>query len=83
MTDTNQVGLVKTKIINYSESDHKYDTEFIDMIPELGDVIARLGTNLKMPGNSRTYGRIKRKGICIGRRTLLKYINDSQFITEK
>jgi len=52
--------------------------EEIDMIPELGDVIAETGRLLKMPGQSRTYGRYGSdrvvKKTAIGRRTLQAYI---------
>lgn len=61
-------------IIEFSISEHQYNSEVIDKIPELGNIIARLGTTLKMPGNSRTYGVWKRREMSIGRRTLYKYI---------
>jgi len=54
--------------------------EDIDMIPELGDVIAETGRLLKMPGQSRTYGRYGSdrvvKKTAIGRRTLQAYISE-------
>ena len=62
------------QIIKFSESEHKCYSEVIDKIPELGHIIARIGTNLKMPGNSRNYGVWGRKNISIGRRTLEVYI---------
>lgn len=62
------------KIIAFSEGPHKNNIENIDAIPELGTIIAKLGTQLAMPGNSRTYGYIKRNKLTIGRRTLIKYI---------
>ena len=63
-------------IIEYSESiDPKIAKEFMDMIPELGHIISRVSTILKMPGNSRLYGRYERKDLAIGRETLLRYIN--------
>ena len=61
-------------IIEFSESDHQYSSEVIDKIPELGHIIARLGSALKMPGNSRTYGVWERRNMSIGRRTLGIYI---------
>lgn len=61
-------------IIEFSNSEHQNDSEVIDKIPELGNIIAKLGTTLKMPGNSRTYGVWKRREMSIGRRTLYKYI---------
>lgn len=54
--------------------------EDIDMIPELGDVIAEMGRLLKMPGQSRLYGchsssRPNPKK-AVGRRTLASYISE-------
>ena len=62
------------QIIEFSESEHQYNSEVIDKIPELGHIIARIGTILKMPGNSRTYGVWQRRNMTIGRRTLDIYI---------
>jgi DNA-directed RNA polymerase beta' subunit len=45
----------------------------IDKINGLGEIIAKCGKNLKLPGQSRNYGRWAKKEI-IGRRTLQKYI---------
>ena len=45
----------------------------IDKIEGLGEIIAYCGKELKLPGQSRNYGRWKNKS-CIGRRTLIKYI---------
>jgi DNA-directed RNA polymerase subunit A" len=47
--------------------------EAIDKIPELGETIAETGRLLKMPGQSRTYGRWVKKE-SIGRQTLEKYV---------
>jgi DNA-directed RNA polymerase beta' subunit len=47
--------------------------EAIDKIPELGSTIAETGKLLKMPGQSRTYGRWAKKA-AIGRQTLEKYV---------
>ena len=44
-----------------------------DKIPGLGEIIAKCGKVLKLPGQSRNYGRWTRKE-SIGRRTLQKYI---------
>ena len=72
---------IKTKendikaIIEFSESEHQYSSEVIDKIPELGHIISRLGTKLKMPANSRTYGVWERRNMSIGRRTLKVYID--------
>nr|UZT28914.1 hypothetical protein [Nucleocytoviricota sp.]UZT29288.1 hypothetical protein [Nucleocytoviricota sp.] len=45
----------------------------IDKIEGLGEIIAYCGKELKLPGQSRNYGRWKNK-LSIGRRTLQKYI---------
>lgn len=64
------------KIIKYNERDDVHDrAEYIDKIPELGEIIAETGKLLKMPGQSRTYGRwIKKESI--GRRTLEQYVEN-------
>lgn len=46
----------------------------IDKIEGLGEIIAKCGKELKLPGQSRNYGRWKNK-TSIGRRTLEKYLN--------
>jgi DNA-directed RNA polymerase beta' subunit len=60
--------------------------EELDMIPELGDVIAEVGRLLKMPGQSRTYGRYASdravKKTAIGRRTLEAYISEFREMME-
>jgi intein/homing endonuclease len=62
-------------IIQYNKNldDRSSVREEIDMIPELGKVIADIGKKLALPGQSRTYGRWTKKS-AIGRRTLGKYI---------
>jgi DNA-directed RNA polymerase II subunit RPB1 len=45
----------------------------VDKIEGLGEIIAKCGKDLKLPGQSRNYGRWKKKKT-IGRRTLQKYI---------
>ena len=61
-------------IIAYNERDDAHNSaEAIDKIPELGNVIAETGKLLKMPGQSRNYGRWAKKE-SIGRRTLEQYI---------
>ena len=64
------------KIIEYNDRDDAHDrAEYIDKIPELGEIIAETGRLLKMPGQSRTYGRwIKKESI--GRRTLEQYVEN-------
>jgi len=51
-----------------------YLSEQIEKINGLGPIIAKCGKDLKLPGQSRTYGTWLKKG-SIGRRTLEKYIN--------
>jgi DNA-directed RNA polymerase beta' subunit len=64
------------EIITYMERDGKHHTpDYIDKIPELGEVIAETGRLLKMPGQSRTYGRWLKKE-SIGRLTLEQYVSD-------
>ncbi len=62
---------------NTREDAHSQKEE-LDKIPELGDIIAQTGKLLKMPGQSRTYGRwASSKGKdSIGRRTLENYVRD-------
>lgn len=61
------------KIIEFMNKDKKHDEkEYIDKIPELGNVIADIGSALKLPSSS--YSRWKKKE-SIGRNTLIKYIN--------
>jgi DNA-directed RNA polymerase beta' subunit len=69
------------EIVSYTaREDAHSQREDIDMIPELGDVIAETGRLLKMPGHSRTYGRYAstrpRPKSAIGRRTLEIYISE-------
>ena len=45
----------------------------IDKIEGLGEIIAKCGKDLQLPGHSRNYGRWRNKS-SIGRRTLIKYI---------
>jgi len=62
------------EIIQYNNrSDAHSVQEMIDKIPELGETIAETGCLLKMPGQSRTYGRWAKKD-AIGRQTLEKYV---------
>lgn len=62
-------------LINYAERDNAHNlSDEIDKINGLGEIIATCGKVLKLPGQSRTYGRWKNKS-SIGRRTLKKYID--------
>jgi len=61
-------------IVQYTERDDIHNlSDEIDKINGLGDIIAKCGKELKLPGQSRTYGRWVKKN-SIGRRTLQKYI---------
>jgi len=74
-----QIGSLvhKDKLMNlvkYCERTDAYNlSDEIDKIPGLGEVIAKCGKTLKLPGQSRNYGRWAKKD-SIGRRTLEKYI---------
>jgi DNA-directed RNA polymerase beta' subunit len=67
------------EIVAYNERDNIQSLrEDLDLIPELGDVIAETGRLLNMPGQSRNYGcygsdRVNPKK-AVGRRTLETYI---------
>ena len=64
------------KIIEHNEREDAHASpNALDKIPELGQVIAETGKLLKMPGQSRTYGRWLKKE-SIGRRTLKRYVSD-------
>ncbi len=64
------------QIITYMERDEKHDTkEIYDKIPALGPIIAETGRLLKMPGQSRNYGRWLKKE-SVGRMTLAQYVSD-------
>jgi DNA-directed RNA polymerase beta' subunit len=76
-------------ICNYLERDSVHNlSDEIDKINGLGDIIAKCGKELNLPGQSRNYGRWKKKE-SIGRRTLEKYITifesheDSHKISEE
>ena len=63
-------------IIEYNDRDDAHcQQEMIDKIPELGPIIAMTGKLLKMPGQSRTYGRWLKKE-SIGRKTLEEYVQN-------
>jgi hypothetical protein len=66
------------EIITYNARENAHaKPEALDKIPELGPTIAELGKLLKMPGQSRTYGRWGKKD-AIGRQTLEKYVKEFQ-----
>jgi DNA-directed RNA polymerase subunit A" len=66
-------GLDEIIEYNTNSGDRNDLRDEIDMIPALGEIIAQIGKDLHMPGQSRQYGRWLKKE-AIGRRTLAKYI---------
>lgn len=64
------------QIIEYNNRSDIHDTKDVyDKIANLGLIIAETGKLLRMPGQSRNYGRWTKKE-SIGRRTLATYIED-------
>ena len=62
-------------IVDYAQRADAHNlSDEIDKINGLGEIIARCGKVLNLPGQSRTYGRWAKKE-SIGRRTLSKYIS--------
>jgi len=71
MVHTNKLN----DLVEYISRDDAHDlSDEIDKINGLGEIIAKCGKDLKLPGQSRNYGRWAKKE-SIGRRTLQKYIN--------
>jgi len=71
-TDYKAEGL--DQIIEYNDrEDRATSQEMVDKIPELGSTIAYIGKMLELPGQSRNYGRWRKKE-SIGRDTLAKFI---------
>ena len=61
-------------LVNYLAREDAHDlSDEVDKINGLGEIIAKCGKDLKLPGQSRNYGRWAKKET-IGRRTLQKYI---------
>jgi DNA-directed RNA polymerase beta' subunit len=61
-------------LVNYVSREDAHDlSDEVDKINGLGEIIAKCGKELKLPGQSSIYGRWKKKET-IGRRTLEKYI---------
>jgi len=77
----NEIGLELTEkkeqlemIVDYNNRDDKHsELELVDKIPCIGNIVAETGKLLKMPGQSRNYGRWA-KCESIGRNTIAKYI---------
>ena len=69
-------------LVNYiARSDAHNLSDEIDKITGLGDIIAKCGKTLKIPGQSSKYGRWSKKE-SIGRRTLQKYIEEFESHSE-
>jgi DNA-directed RNA polymerase beta' subunit len=62
------------EIIKTNEKEKHANTNFVDMISGLGETIAYIGKTLKLPGQSRNYGRWIKKP-AVGRDTLAKFID--------
>jgi DNA-directed RNA polymerase beta' subunit len=76
-------------LVNYIERNNAHNvSDEIDKINGIGQIIAKCGKTLNLPGQSRNYGRWAKKD-SIGRRTLQKYIEifesheNSHLITEE
>jgi DNA-directed RNA polymerase beta' subunit len=73
-------------VIAYVERDkgdvHR-DKEYIDMIPELGGIIAGVAKTLAMDGQSRNFGHLERGGKDIGRETLCAYVPKFEALLEQ
>jgi DNA-directed RNA polymerase subunit A" len=77
-------------LINYNIRTNGHSKpDYIDKIPNLGKIIAKCGKELKLPGQSRNYGRWAKKD-SIGRDTLKRYIqifekanNENPIVTEE
>lgn len=62
------------ELVDYNDRDNVHSlSDDIDKIEGLGEIIAKCGKVLALPGQSRNYGRWAKKET-IGRRTLEKYI---------
>lgn len=62
------------EMIEWNDREDGSTQDNSDKIPAIGNIIARLGKELNLPGQSRTYGRWAKKE-SIGKRTLDKYID--------
>ena len=71
------------EIINYNDRKNQHDVaDYIDKIPDVGELVADCGKKLQIKNHSRIYGRWKNKE-SIGRRTLQKYIDTFKETSEK
>ena len=62
------------EIVRYNQREEIHDlAEYVDKVPEVGNLVADIGKLMKLPDHSRIYGRWRMKE-SIGRRTLGKYL---------
>jgi DNA-directed RNA polymerase beta' subunit len=62
------------EIERYNQRDEIHDlAEYVDKLPEVGNLVADIGKLMRLPDHSRIYGRWRMKE-SIGRRTLGKYL---------
>jgi len=62
------------EIVRYNQREEIHDlAEYIDKVPEVGNLVADIGKLMRLPDHSRIYGRWRMKE-SIGRRTLGKYL---------
>jgi DNA-directed RNA polymerase beta' subunit len=64
------------EIMRYNQREEIHDlAEYVDKVPEVGNLVADIGKLMKLPDHSRIYGRWRTKE-SIGRRTLGKYLEN-------
>jgi len=69
------------EIVRYNQREEIHDlAEYVDKLPEVGNLVADIGKLMRLPDHSRIYGRWRMKE-SIGRRTLGKYLEN--FRTDK
>jgi DNA-directed RNA polymerase beta' subunit len=62
------------EIVRYNQREDIHDlAEYVDKVPEVGNLVADIGKLMRLPDHSRIYGRWRTKE-SIGRRTLGKYL---------
>jgi DNA-directed RNA polymerase beta' subunit len=62
------------EIVRYNQREDIHDlAEYVDKVPEVGNLVADIGKLMRLPDHSRIYGRWRMKE-SIGRRTLGKYL---------
>jgi DNA-directed RNA polymerase beta' subunit len=64
------------EIVRYNQREEIHDlAEYVDKVPEVGNLVADIGKLMRLPDHSRIYGRWRTKE-SIGRRTLGKYLEN-------